>query len=216
MAAPPASETRPTRSAIEQIVGERDDRGSRCCQAIETSKRAFIRVSRQTFLMSPPLVVAFALAGRIDLDITTEPLGTGKDGQDVYLRDIWPTMKEINDLMRAAFDPATYQRLYSNFADQNPLWNEFRQAPATFTSGSRNRLTFASPLTSTTSATRSSRCRTLTARGRSRSSATPSPRTTSVPPARSNLHHRRVVSARERGVDVKTSTATARDAVITK
>ncbi len=56
--------------------------------------------------------------------MANEPLGTGKDGQEVYLRDIWPTMQEINDLMRAAFDPETYQRLYSSFAEQNPLWNE--------------------------------------------------------------------------------------------
>ena len=78
--------------------------------------------------MSPPLVVAFALAGRIDLDMSTEPLGTGKNGEEVYLRDIWPTLQEVNELMRAAFDPETYRRLYSNFADQNPLWNEI---PAT-------------------------------------------------------------------------------------
>src|SRR6185369_8827837 len=75
-------------------------------------------------LMSPPLVVAFALAGRVDLDFTSEPLGTGKDGEDVYLRDIWPTMQEVNELMSEAFDPETYRRLYSNFAEQNPLWNE--------------------------------------------------------------------------------------------
>jgi aconitate hydratase len=74
--------------------------------------------------MSPPLVVAFALAGRIDLDLSSDPIATGKDGQDVYLRDIWPTMEEINAQMRAAFDPETYQRLYSNFAEQNPHWND--------------------------------------------------------------------------------------------
>jgi aconitate hydratase len=74
--------------------------------------------------MSPPLVVAFALAGRVDFDITSEPLGTGKNGEEVYLRDIWPTMHEVNDVIRAAFDPETYRRLYNNFADQNPLWNE--------------------------------------------------------------------------------------------
>jgi aconitate hydratase len=74
--------------------------------------------------MSPPLVVAFALAGRVDIDLSSEPLGTGEDGQDVYLKDIWPTLDEINDLMSAAFDPETYRALYGNFADQNPLWNE--------------------------------------------------------------------------------------------
>jgi aconitate hydratase len=79
---------------------------------------------RANFLMSPPLVVAFALAGRVDIDLTTEPLGTGKDGQDVYLRDIWPTLDEVRQVMRKALDPADFRRLYSNFAEQNPLWNK--------------------------------------------------------------------------------------------
>jgi aconitate hydratase len=79
---------------------------------------------KANFLMSPPLVVAFALAGRIDIDLISEPLGRGKDGKDVYLRDIWPSLEEIRSLTSAAFDPASYRRLYSSFADQNPLWNE--------------------------------------------------------------------------------------------
>jgi len=79
---------------------------------------------KANFLMSPPLVVAFALGGRVDIDMANDPLGKGQDGNDVYLRDIWPTLEEISDCMRSALDPQTYQRLYSNFAEQNPLWNE--------------------------------------------------------------------------------------------
>jgi aconitate hydratase len=79
---------------------------------------------RANFLMSPPLVVAFALAGRIDIDLIHEPIGPGKDGQDVYLKDIWPSMDEIREVMQKALDPADYRRLYSSFAEQNPLWNE--------------------------------------------------------------------------------------------
>ena len=79
---------------------------------------------KANFLMSPPLVVAFALAGRVSINLAEEPIGTGADGGDVYLRDIWPTMDEVRDLMRSAFDAETYQRLYSSFAEQNPLWNE--------------------------------------------------------------------------------------------
>jgi aconitate hydratase len=74
--------------------------------------------------MSPPLVVAFAIAGRIDIDMANDPLGKGSDGNDVYLRDIWPQLDEINALMSAAMDPETYRRLYSDFEAQNPLWNE--------------------------------------------------------------------------------------------
>ncbi|HKB79129.1 MAG TPA: aconitate hydratase AcnA, partial [Thermoanaerobaculia bacterium] len=79
---------------------------------------------RANFLMSPPLVVAFALAGRIDIDMTKEPLGRGRDGQDVYLRDIWPTTNEIRQVLQASLDPAAFRRLYSGFAEQNPLWNQ--------------------------------------------------------------------------------------------
>jgi aconitate hydratase len=79
---------------------------------------------KANFLMSPPLVVAFALAGRVDIDMSEEPLGTGEDGGPVYLRDIWPNTDEISDLMRSAFDPETYRRLYSNFVEANPMWND--------------------------------------------------------------------------------------------
>jgi aconitate hydratase len=79
---------------------------------------------KANFLMSPPLVVAFALAGRVNINLSEEPLGTGKDGEPVYLRDIWPSTEEVGDLMRSAFDPETYRRLYSNFIEANPMWND--------------------------------------------------------------------------------------------
>ncbi len=79
---------------------------------------------RANFLMSPPLVVAFALAGRIDIDLMHEPIGRGSDGQEVYLRDIWPAMQEIREVMKTAVDPDDFRRLYANFADENPLWNK--------------------------------------------------------------------------------------------
>jgi aconitate hydratase len=79
---------------------------------------------KANFLMSPPLVVAFALAGRVDIDLANEPLGTGKDGKAVHLRDIWPSLKEIRDLMQAALQPDVFRKLYKDFAAQNPKWNE--------------------------------------------------------------------------------------------
>jgi len=79
---------------------------------------------RANFLMSPPLVVAFALAGRVQIDMTSEPLGKGKDGEEVYLRDIWPTLEEVGEVLGAATDPETYQKLYSDFSEANPLWND--------------------------------------------------------------------------------------------
>jgi aconitate hydratase len=79
---------------------------------------------RANFLMSPPLVVAFALAGRIDIDMTTEPIGQGSDGKDVYLRDIWPTLAEVRDVLKDALHPEDFRRMYASFSDQNPMWNQ--------------------------------------------------------------------------------------------
>jgi aconitate hydratase len=79
---------------------------------------------KANFLMSPPLVVAFALAGRVDIDMSTDPIGKGKDGQEVFLKDIWPTVQEIRDLMRTALQPEVFRKLYRDFAGQNPKWNE--------------------------------------------------------------------------------------------
>ena len=78
---------------------------------------------KANFLMSPPLVVAFALAGRIDIDLTREPLAS-VNGREVYLRDIWPSTQEIDALLESAFDPLEYRRVYADFAGQNPSWNQ--------------------------------------------------------------------------------------------
>jgi aconitate hydratase len=79
---------------------------------------------KANFLMSPPLVVAFALAGRINIDLTRDPLGTSTNGEEVYLKDIWPSLDEIKSILRTATDAETYRRLYSDFTSENPLWNE--------------------------------------------------------------------------------------------
>ncbi len=79
---------------------------------------------RANYLMSPPLVVAYALAGTVKINLTTDPIGTGSDGQPVYLKDLWPSLREIQDLLKAALKPEVFQKLYSDFANQNPKWNE--------------------------------------------------------------------------------------------
>jgi aconitate hydratase len=79
---------------------------------------------KSNFLMSPPLVVAFALAGRVDIDLSCEPLGTGADKEPVYLADIWPTLQEVRDAMQSALKPEVFRKLYKDFAKQNPKWNE--------------------------------------------------------------------------------------------
>jgi aconitate hydratase len=79
---------------------------------------------KANFLMSPPLVVAFALAGTVRINLDSDPLGTGSDGKPVYLKDIWPTQAEVAAVMKYATDPATYQRNYADFSKDNPLWND--------------------------------------------------------------------------------------------
>lgn len=69
---------------------------------------------KANYLASPPLVVAYAIAGKMSVDITTEPLGTGKDGKPVYLKDVWPTNKEIADIVRSTITPAMFKSRYSD------------------------------------------------------------------------------------------------------
>jgi aconitate hydratase len=79
---------------------------------------------KANFLMSPPLVVAFALAGRVHIDLSREPLAKDKGGKEIYLRDLWPTLSDIRKTMQSALAPETFRKLYRDFADQNPKWNE--------------------------------------------------------------------------------------------
>jgi aconitate hydratase len=77
---------------------------------------------RANYLASPPLVVAYALAGTTDIDLVHEPLGRGSDGKEVFLKDIWPSQKEIADTLAASMSPEMFQREYSHAADGPPEW----------------------------------------------------------------------------------------------
>jgi aconitate hydratase len=79
---------------------------------------------KANFLMSPPLVVAFALAGRVHINLSREPLGKDKNGTEIFLRDLWPSLTEIRDTMQTALTPDTFRKLYRDFANQNPKWND--------------------------------------------------------------------------------------------
>ena len=80
-------------------------------------------LTRANYLASPPLVVAYALAGTVDIDLEREPLGTGKDGRPVFMRDLWPTQKEIADTIARALKPEQFTEEYANVFDGNPRWN---------------------------------------------------------------------------------------------
>ncbi len=114
----------PLAPEIERQIAERN----LVCAAVLSGNRNFeARIHpalKANYLMSPPLVVAFAIAGRVDIDLDREPLGAGADGAPVYLRDIWPSGEEIAQAMHHATEPATYQALYRDAAQGNPLWND--------------------------------------------------------------------------------------------
>jgi aconitate hydratase len=114
----------PLDPSIEDVVSENDLIAASVLSGNRNFEARVHQSIKANFLMSPPLVVAFALAGTVDRDLSQEPLGQGRDGEDVFLRDIWPTMEEVGSLMHAALDPETYRTLYDNFAEQNPMWNE--------------------------------------------------------------------------------------------
>jgi len=82
--------------------------------------------TKASYLASPPLVVAFALAGTVDIDLTTEPLGVGKDGKAVYLKEVWPSNAEIEALLPHAMNPATYRKDYDGIEHANTTWNAIR------------------------------------------------------------------------------------------
>jgi aconitate hydratase len=79
---------------------------------------------KANYLASPPLVVAYALAGTTDIDMLTEPLGQGKDGQDVYLKDIWPSPEEVQKTIAECITPEMFERQYSNVFTSNEKWNK--------------------------------------------------------------------------------------------
>ncbi|NBW96657.1 MAG: aconitate hydratase AcnA [Planctomycetia bacterium] len=78
---------------------------------------------KANWLASPPLVVAYALAGTTDIDLARDPIGKGRDGRDVFLKDIWPTADEVRETVAAAVQPAQFQARYDNVWQSNPRWN---------------------------------------------------------------------------------------------
>lgn len=81
---------------------------------------------KANFLMSPPLVVAFAIAGRVDINLDNDPLSYTPEGEPVFLRDIWPSDKEIQKTMGEAIEPKMFKQRYSHILDENPVWEEIQ------------------------------------------------------------------------------------------
>ena len=114
----------PLHPKIEQAISEFDLVAASVLSGNRNFEARVHQNIKANFLMSPPLVVAFALAGRVDLDLSNEPIGKDADGREVFLRDLWPSLQEIRDTMQSALTPEVFRRLYRDFAGQNPKWNE--------------------------------------------------------------------------------------------
>ncbi len=109
-------------------IADAVDEGDLMVGAVLSGNRNFEgRVHQQVranYLASPPLVVAYALAGSLDQDLVNEPLGTGKDGKPVYLKDIWPSNKEIQDTIAANVTPEMYRKRYANVFEGPAEWKK--------------------------------------------------------------------------------------------
>jgi aconitate hydratase len=114
----------PLDAAIEDEIVEHDIVAASVLSGNRNFEARVHQNIKANFLMSPPLVVAYALAGTVIKDVYLHPIGTDKEGNDVFLKDIWPSLDEVKEMLQAAFDPDTYKRLYSEFAEKNPLWND--------------------------------------------------------------------------------------------
>jgi aconitate hydratase len=118
----------PLHPNIEQAVTSNDFVAAAVLSGNRNFEARIHQNIKANFLMSPPLVVAFALAGHVDLDLVKEPIGKDKSGKDVYLKDLWPSLEEIREAMASALSPEVFRQLYSDFASQNPKWNEIPAA----------------------------------------------------------------------------------------
>ncbi len=112
----------PLLAEISQAV---NDNGLAVVSVLSGNRNFEGRVSpdaRMNYLASPPLVVAYAIAGSMDLDLYTEPIGTDGDGNAVYLRDIWPSDAELTETLRSALDPEMFAKAYANVAQGDAAW----------------------------------------------------------------------------------------------
>jgi aconitate hydratase A / 2-methylisocitrate dehydratase len=114
----------PLHPKIEKAISEHDLVAASVLSGNRNFEARVHQNIKANFLMSPPLVVAFALAGRVDVDLSRDSMGRGSDGKEVFLRDLWPSLQEIRDTMQSALTPEVFRRLYRDFAAQNPKWNE--------------------------------------------------------------------------------------------
>jgi len=113
----------PLDPAIEEALKEGELVGASVLSGNRNFEARVHGAIKANFLMSPPLVVAYALAGTVDIDLTNDPIGTGANGEPVYLKDIWPSNEEIESLVLSGLKPEMFRAKYGDLTSANPEWN---------------------------------------------------------------------------------------------
>jgi aconitate hydratase len=113
----------PLDPAIEEAIKDGNIVGASVLSGNRNFEARVHGALKASFLMSPPLVVAYALAGNVNIDLTNDPIGTGSNGQPVYLKDIWPSNDEIESLVLSGLKPSMFQEKYGDLTAANPEWN---------------------------------------------------------------------------------------------
>lgn len=116
----------PLKEEIEKAVAESDLLVTSVLSGNRNFEGRIHPLVKANYLASPPLVVAYALAGTVDIDLQNEAIGKDKDGKDVFFKDVWPTSAEINEVVKRTVTPDLFRTEYENVFDDNALWNKIQ------------------------------------------------------------------------------------------
>ncbi|MBO8176918.1 MAG: aconitate hydratase AcnA [Bacillus sp. (in: Bacteria)] len=116
----------PLKEEIEKAIAENDLLVTSVLSGNRNFEGRIHALVKANYLASPPLVVAYALAGTVDIDLLNDPIGKDKDGNDVYFKDIWPTTDEIKDVVKRTVTPELFRKEYERVFEDNPRWNSIK------------------------------------------------------------------------------------------
>ncbi|XXM72624.1 aconitate hydratase AcnA [Lysinibacillus sphaericus] len=116
----------PLRPEIEKAVSDADLLLTSVLSGNRNFEGRIHPLVKANYLASPPLVVAYALAGTVDIDLQNDPIGKDKDGNDVFFRDIWPSQDEVKDVVKATVTPELFRREYAHVFTENERWNDIK------------------------------------------------------------------------------------------
>ncbi|GIN84152.1 aconitate hydratase A [Heyndrickxia sporothermodurans] len=116
----------PLKDEIEKTVADNDLLVTSVLSGNRNFEGRIHPLVKANYLASPPLVVAYALAGTVDIDLVNEPIGKDKDGNDVFMKDIWPSTEEVNEAVKQSVTPELFRKEYESVFDDNERWNEIK------------------------------------------------------------------------------------------